>query len=197
MPVLVDIEALAAAPADTGRPETSKEFAKRIRKFRLLGPRVPSQEGGVPGASSTQHTQRESSVIKEAEAAIEEADADLREHAIADTEPDRTDADDGVGLLSYIAYNESTSIEDAIRNKYDEDPMFNAILKEPKGFKNFNVEGGLVFLRLQDRRVLCIPDITYNGRNVREVVISNAHILLAHLGAQKTLDLLRDHVWWK
>ena len=28
-------------------------------------------------------------------------------------------------------------------------------------------------------------------------MISKAHSLLAHLGANKTLDYLRDHVWWK
>ena len=36
-----------------------------------------------------------------------------------------------------------------------------------------------------------------HGRNAREVVISEAHSLLAHLGTNKTLNYLWDHVWWK
>ena len=46
--------------------------------------------------------------------------------------------------------------------------------------------------------MLCIPSkILINERSVRELVISEAHSMLAHLGANKTLDYLRDHVWWK
>lgn len=36
-----------------------------------------------------------------------------------------------------------------------------------------------------------------NGRTLREIFISEAHSLLAHLGSVKTLSYLRDHVWWK
>ena len=36
-----------------------------------------------------------------------------------------------------------------------------------------------------------------NGRNIHEIIISEAHSVLAHLGANKTLNYLRDHVWWK
>ena len=32
---------------------------------------------------------------------------------------------------------------------------------------------------------------------MHEMIISEAHSLLAHLGVNKTLNYLRDHVWWK
>ena len=35
------------------------------------------------------------------------------------------------------------------------------------------------------------------GCSAREIIISEAHSMLAHLGAHKTLDYLQDHVWWK
>lgn len=41
------------------------------------------------------------------------------------------------------------------------------------------------------------PKVLIQGRSAREIVISEAHSMLAHLGANKTLDYLRDHVWWK
>ncbi len=37
----------------------------------------------------------------------------------------------------------------------------------------------------------------HKGRSIKEVVIDEAHSLLAHLGTCKTLAYLQDHVWWK
>jgi hypothetical protein len=45
--------------------------------------------------------------------------------------------------------------------------------------------------------VLCIPQGLIEGRSAREIVIAHAHSILAHLRASRTLDYLRDHVWWK
>ena len=41
------------------------------------------------------------------------------------------------------------------------------------------------------------PKAVIQGHSAWELVISEAHSMLAHLGANKTLDYLRDHVWWK
>ena len=35
------------------------------------------------------------------------------------------------------------------------------------------------------------------GWSAREIIISEAHSILAHLGSAKTLDYLWDYVWWK
>jgi len=45
--------------------------------------------------------------------------------------------------------------------------------------------------------VLCIPKVIIKGRSAREIVILEAHSMLAHLGASKMLNYLRDQVWWK
>ncbi|KAF8814451.1 hypothetical protein BYT27DRAFT_7021729, partial [Phlegmacium glaucopus] len=66
----------------------------------------------------------------------------------------------------------------------------------PGDFRNFEIIDQLVYLKESDRQVLCIPKILIQGRSAREIVISEAHSMLAHLGASKTLDYLRDHVWW-
>ncbi len=52
-------------------------------------------------------------------------------------------------------------------------------------------------MKLEDCELLCIPDYVHKGRSVKEIVIDEAHSLLAHLGTRKTLAYLRDHVWWK
>ena len=84
-----------------------------------------------------------------------------------------------------------------LRGKYVDDPMFRAILDKPDEFRNFEIKNELIYLKSNDRRVLCIPRILIQGRSAREIIISDAHSTLAHLGANKTLDYLRDNVWWK
>lgn len=44
---------------------------------------------------------------------------------------------------------------------------------------------------------MCVPDIMVGNRKAREVVITHAHSILAHLGARKTLWYLRESVWWR
>lgn len=88
-------------------------------------------------------------------------------------------------------------IPKAIQNKYGEDKFFKTVLEKPKDYKNFEVRDGLIFLKDSDRRILCIPDVRIGERRVREIVITHAHSILAHLGARKTLHYLKDNVWWK
>ncbi|KAJ3790075.1 hypothetical protein GGU10DRAFT_247934, partial [Lentinula aff. detonsa] len=88
-------------------------------------------------------------------------------------------------------------LETKIRNQYGSDRFFKTILDRPKDYRNFEVLEGLIYLNLDDRKVLGIPDVVIQGRRARELVIDEAHSLLAHLGYSKTLAYLRDHVWWK
>ncbi|KZT28187.1 hypothetical protein NEOLEDRAFT_1059010, partial [Neolentinus lepideus HHB14362 ss-1] len=196
-PVLVGVEALALAPAETGRPETSKEFAKRIKRVRL-NVRQPGQpqEGEAAGDTSsgpaTENLGPDSFVehVKAVQNEIGKTIGDENLPALVDQpEPDSD-------LLEYISDNE-ISLEVAIRNRYKEDPWFKQILEHSREYKNFDITEGLVYLRSDEHRLLCIPDIRVNGRSAREIVISHAHSLLAHLGYHKTLEFLRDHVWWK
>ena len=75
--------------------------------------------------------------------------------------------------------------------------MFKSILERPKDFRNFEVNEQLIYLKDSEKRVLCIPKVVIQGHSVREIVILEAHSILAHLGASKTIDYLRDHVWWR
>ena len=93
--------------------------------------------------------------------------------------------------------SEGIDLLQELKGKYAEDSMFKAIMDKPKNYRNFVVENDIIYLKTDKSKVLCIPKVLINGRSAREVVISKAHSLLAHLGASKTLDYLRDHVWWK
>ena len=86
---------------------------------------------------------------------------------------------------------------ECIRNRYKEDKFFEAILTNPEEFTNFLVEDGLVFFVSEEMRTITVPDVKVGGERVREVLIKQAHSILAHLGGEKTATYMRDQVWWK
>jgi len=88
-------------------------------------------------------------------------------------------------------------LQTAVKGKYIDDPLFKTIIEKPQEHKNFIVEHGLMYLKSQEWKLLCIPNILISCRTAHKIVLSEAHSLLAHLGANKTLDYIRDHLWWK
>ena len=84
-----------------------------------------------------------------------------------------------------------------LQGKYNEDPFFWTILEKPSEFRNFEEQAQLVHLKNNNRQVLCVPKVLIQGRNAHEIIISEAHSMLAHLGPSRTLDYLQDQVWWK
>lgn len=86
---------------------------------------------------------------------------------------------------------------ETLGGRYDKDIFFKDVLAKPHEYKNFVVKHSLIFRLRDGQQILCIPSCIPNGRNVREIIISRAHSILAHLGTQKTISYLRDQVWWK
>ncbi|EPS99933.1 hypothetical protein FOMPIDRAFT_1123697, partial [Fomitopsis schrenkii] len=85
----------------------------------------------------------------------------------------------------------------SIEGRYSEDVFFCQVLLKPTEYKDFEVDQGLIYLKRDgSSRVLCIPDVLIGSRRVREIIIKHAHSVLAHLGARKTLQYLREEVWW-
>jgi hypothetical protein len=101
-------------------------------------------------------------------------------------------------LTEIVTLSDPTvNIHERIANRYQEDKFFARILEQPHAFKNFELSNGRIFLKDNDLHILCIPDISIGNRRVRELLISHAHSILAHLGPSKTLTYLRNNVWWK
>ena len=71
------------------------------------------------------------------------------------------------------------------------------VMQNPKGYKNFEATiDGLLYLKREGKHLLAIPDIAVKGEKLHKLLIKEAHIALAHLSALKTLELLRNSVWW-
>ena len=171
------------SPAVTEIPTPVKPAAKISKKSRLVprGPQPPAEatEGGNT-EHNTQNTEQEP----------------LQEPRAAATDNDQIENDNTfLNIVSQSAQGLDLLTE--LRGKYELDSAFQPIIAKPKDFRNFEVNDQLIYLKTAERKVLCIPKIVIQGRSAREIVISEAHSMLAHLGASKTLDYLRDHVWWK
>ena len=101
-------------------------------------------------------------------------------------------------LMEIISQGDpSVDLPESLKNRYSEDPFFKLVLAEPGHYKNFELANGLIFLRDSEKRILCVPDVLIGGRSARDIVITHAHSILAHLGPRKTLYYLKDNVWWK
>jgi hypothetical protein len=158
---------------ETGRPETSKEFAKCIKKVVLNVPDARLEDGSSTSVNDTDH------------------------HTAPPEPVDSTRKPEPTTLVSTIPPTDGISFADSIRHHYQVDKFFKRVLEKPSDYKNFSVEQGLVFISDGGRERLCIPDCKIGERSAREIAIRHAHSLLAHLGITRTLSYLRDHVWWK
>ncbi|KAI0077428.1 hypothetical protein K474DRAFT_1596014, partial [Panus rudis PR-1116 ss-1] len=187
----------APPPAETGRPETSKEFAKRIKRVVLHRPRARPQEGG--NAPNDDRNVPVKGTDPAQAPPFRNTDTPLSEpNPVIEAPREGVPSTNTDAFLEHVSTaSEGIDLEGALRNRYVEDPFFKTVLENSKHYKNFVPRDGLIFIRERGVELLCIPDVLVNGRSAREIVILHAHSLLAHLGTYKTLGLLRDHVWWK
>jgi transposase InsO family protein len=195
-------------PAETGRPETSKEIAQRIKKVVLRLPReqleggdkeretqAPDATSEAPVSLSPHQTTPDDSP---ATPTLDNAPDSHQDEDASPALPSQDDlTEDPSALLDTLAPAPDTSFAEAIRGKYADDKFFKKLLETPKAFKNFTVIDQTVYITDGQRMRLCVPDCKIGSRSAREIVIAHAHSLLAHLGSRRTLGFLRDHVWWK
>ena len=196
--------------AETGRPETSREFASQMKdRFVLHGPKDRT-EGGLGNVKQigkkyftipiTPNKERRNQRNKEVDIDHGQPDKEVDpEEVNPENHSDRSDQilDVDPTLVNVLESDVGLNLLKEIRGHYQNDPTFKLVLNKPKEFRNFEVDDGLIYLKIDGKRLLCIPKAIINGRNVHEIIISEAHSMLAHLGANKTLNYLKDHVWWK
>ncbi|RXW12777.1 hypothetical protein EST38_g13076 [Candolleomyces aberdarensis] len=207
-PLLTGFEALSAVvlsrrarwnvqPAETGRDETDGEWAAWIaatKRFTLKGPR--EQEGKIQ--ESNKVTAPEPSQPQKITIKIPSKKKRLTSNSVVpNSDPLLNGAPLGPKLWDMIQFTDGVNILEELQGKYLNDSVFKPIIENPSQFRNFEVSDGLIYLKEDGQRLLCIPKILINRRSAREMIINEAHLLLAHLGASKTVAYLRERVWWK
>ena len=201
-PVLAGIEAKIATRRGTRvRRPTEKARAAQDEDDFVVPPPAQRKEGGIP----TEKPRKQISNDEKDTRTVRNDDAD-EPPALEDTQTlINNDGDanlpaeqgDNTGQTLLTPETLGIDLKTELQGKYTEDPFFQAILEKPKEFRNFESKEQLIYLKEHDRYLLCIPKVSIQGRSAREIVISEAHSMLAHLGSNKTLDYLREWVWWK
>ena len=183
-PLLAGIDAVVATnrkiltAKNTGKPaETSKEFARQMQgKFVLKGPKKQQDlEDKAATKSPDDQMTKYGPDVPEIEEA--EVSASLPEVILESTT--------GIDLFKEI------------KGHYSEDKFFKIIVEKPQDFRNFQIKEDLIYVNFEGKELLCIPNINTKEKSVYELIISEAHSILAHLGTIKTLYYIRDYVWWK
>ena len=186
-------KAALALSDDTAESSTSAGGSRALPRMKERRTPCVPQEGGSVQEDSTSKPSTSDNVVSPDAATM----ADENERANHNDMLDKPDTQDVLNTSLLTQSSLGIDLLSEIRGKYSNDPFFRVILEQPKEFRNFEEDDQLIFLKEHDKRVLCIPKILVQGRNAREIVISEAHSMLAHLGASKTVDYLRDYVWWR
>ncbi|RDX39827.1 hypothetical protein OH76DRAFT_1304695, partial [Lentinus brumalis] len=86
----------------------------------------------------------------------------------------------------------------AIREGYNDDPLYQKVVANPPAYPNFHIRDGILYVRTRlGFECVCIPRSKYNGkRRLTEIVLDTGHKVLGHLGPRKTNEYLRRWVWW-
>jgi hypothetical protein len=176
-----------------------RAFPNAKRVVLKLPERIEPLEGGSGEITTQTHENYESSEIpdikNDAQIAAEPADNDS---SVTEMVADEILSEEPVTIPELIALGDpTTDIHQSIKGRFGEDMFFTLVLKDPAAYKNFEVRNGLIFLKDNGKHTLCVPDIMMDGRRVREMIVSHAHSILAHLGAAKTVTYLKQSVWWK
>jgi hypothetical protein len=197
----------------TGRPESSGEFARHMKdKFVLRCPQKRTEGGNrttthepnvaTPDNATINATVNRNFDVDRTDAGTTEANTDQimeafqKEVQITETNI-APEPNPDASLVNMLESDNGIDLLRELKGKYQDDPTFKSIIEKPKEFRNFEVKNDLIYLKQDEKSLLCVPKIIINGRNVHEIIISEAHSILAHLGANKTLNYLWDHIWWK
>jgi Integrase zinc binding domain len=84
-----------------------------------------------------------------------------------------------------------------VRKGYKRYSLFSKILKKTGHHKNFDIVDDLLYTQnLARDRVLCILAVVHNKRCLTEIIITQVHQVLGHLGPQKMSEYIRCYYWW-
>ena len=110
---------LVVEPAETGRPETSREFARRVRD-RLFFAALANKRRGGKTAGPQQANQSQPSPLSECETVISD---DLR--------------------IS-LTFLDEDNLMGKLKNHYGQNSFFKLALDEPAQYRNFEIVGGYI-----------------------------------------------------
>ena len=103
----------------------------------------------------------------------------------------------GNGLPDSITFGDYDRFLDVLRSGYAADSFFRIILANPSHHRAFSIRKGLIIHHSSNNdELLCIPDVVFEGRRAREIIIDRAHQTVGHMAKLKTDNYVRRSYWW-
>ena len=113
-----------------------------------------------------------------------------------------TDDGDNLTIFKLISQGpehieKPTDFLDKVKKGYTKDVLFSKMVKEAERYSTFQYRDGLLYTNNQGgHEVLCIPRVVTKDYSLTAIVIEQAHTILGHFNAQKTLDYIHRWYWW-
>ena len=111
--------------------------------------------------------------------------------------PRRLPSQETGSRLLDVSSNLGIAFPECIRGRYEDDPFFQPIIKNPIEFTNFKLENVLIYFVSGGVEAVAMPNVKVEDTGIRELLIRQGHSILAHLSAEKTATYLREQIWWK
>ena len=159
-------------PTTSGRPETAAKFAQQVKdRFVLRSPCERTVGGEVDTFTR-----------------IDESTSDPESHNASDWPSGDTETQIPLTFL------DNNDLLGKLKNNYGKDSFLKLILDDSDAshYRNFEECDSYIQLWSKEQTAICILNVMVDGRSMREQLIEQAHLLLAHLGtvAQKVSQCL-------
>ncbi|KZS89829.1 hypothetical protein SISNIDRAFT_384167, partial [Sistotremastrum niveocremeum HHB9708] len=83
------------------------------------------------------------------------------------------------------------------RDNQRNDALYRKVIASPDDHKGFILRDDLLWRQENDHDVICVPkDARIGQRRAIEIIISDAHKVLGHLGRERTAKYIRSSYWW-
>ena len=99
--------------------------------------------------------------------------------------------------LRKLLFDNHSELLKAVRNGYEQDPLYSKILDDPNSYRAFKVKDKLLWVcNCIGERVLCIPRGKLGEKTIQGATLEQAHEVVGHFGSQRTNDYVRQWFWW-
>ena len=96
-----------------------------------------------------------------------------------------------------VKLEQSSEFLTQLRDGYKSDVTLSKVINALPHFKDYWLEEGLLYKKSRTGKpVMCVPNARLNKRRIQEMLISESHGILGHLGPDHTIAHLRQWFWW-
>ena len=94
--------------------------------------------------------------------------------------------------LCKLLFDNHSELLKAVRNGYEQDPLYSKILDDPNSYRAFKAKDKLLWVCNHiGERVLCIPRGKLGEKTIQGAILEQAHEVVGHFSSQHKIDYVR------